>query len=390
LGRGDLGRGDLGRGDLGRGDLGRGDLGRGDLGRGDLGRGDLGRGDLGRGDLGGGDDISAEVASANGYSPPNELKGVVLQANCDGSAPADCHRNRLDWKSPNVGSAAVYTVGRVKGTAIDPDSLVSAVGETAAVIGQDAYALTDHEELPNGPFTYFVRASFGDGTRSGLSNLATVQAVNAAPVAFPESYTVVQDSTLNVPALGVLANDTDIDSSTLKAGLVSGPAHGTLTLNLNGSFTYTPATGYYGPDSFSYVASDVDPTRSSNQATVSITVIPLYGFTPVKNLPPSKSVKPGTVIGLSWRFTIAGIVVDSNDAVPQVSISGPGGTFFYAPEAPLSGSFVLPTSKNGWTWTFNWKAVNATGANLTPGSYAVTIESRKTTQTFSGGTIDVK
>ena len=56
----------------------------------------------------------------------------------------------------------------------------------------------------------------------------------------------------------------------------------------------------------------------------------------------------------------------------------------------MSSSFGLPTAKNSWTWVFSWKAVNAAGANLPIGSYAVTIESRKTAQTFSGGTIDVK
>ena len=61
-------------------------------------------------------------------------------------------------------------------------------------------------------------------------------------------------------------NDTDIDSATLTAVVVTGPAHGTLTLNANGSFTYTPAANYNGPDSFTYKAND--GTADSNVATV--------------------------------------------------------------------------------------------------------------------------
>ena len=45
-------------------------------------------------------------------------------------------------------------------------------------------------------------------------------------------------------APGVLANDTDPDGDPLTAVLVTGPSHGTLTLNANGSFTYTPAANY--------------------------------------------------------------------------------------------------------------------------------------------------
>jgi VCBS repeat-containing protein len=117
-------------------------------------------------------------------------------------------------------------------------------------------------------FTY--RAS--DGAAS--SNLATVTievaAVNDAPTADAESYTLTQDAPLTVAAPGVLAGDGDVDGDSLTAVLVSGPTHGTLVLNANGSFTYTPAAGYVGPDSFSYLASD--GTANSNPAVVSLSV----------------------------------------------------------------------------------------------------------------------
>ncbi len=54
----------------------------------------------------------------------------------------------------------------------------------------------------------------------------------------------------------MLGNDSDIDGGTLVAQLASGAANGTLTLNANGSLTYTPAAGYSGADAFSYRASD--------------------------------------------------------------------------------------------------------------------------------------
>src|SRR6185369_13802690 len=104
----------------------------------------------------------------------------------------------------------------------------------------------------NGSFTYTPNANFNgtdsftyranDGTVN--SNAATVtitvNAVNDAPVANNDTYTVNEDGTLNIPAAGVLTNDTDVDGNPLTAVLVTGPTNGSLTLNANGSFTYTP------------------------------------------------------------------------------------------------------------------------------------------------------
>src|SRR5206468_4196104 len=71
---------------------------------------------------------------------------------------------------------------------------------------------------------------------------------------------------------GVLSNDTDPEHQALTAILVSGPAHGTLTLNADGSFAYTPAPNFNGVDSFSYRAND--GSLNSNVATVTLTVNP--------------------------------------------------------------------------------------------------------------------
>ena len=52
--------------------------------------------------------------------------------------------------------------------------------------------------------------------------------------------------------------------------MVTSVSHGSLTLNPNGGFSYTPTAGYVGPDSFTYQAND--GTANSNTATVSLTV----------------------------------------------------------------------------------------------------------------------
>ncbi len=85
-------------------------------------------------------------------------------------------------------------------------------------------------------------------------------------------FTVPQGSSLVVPAPGVLTNDTaGSGGGSLTASLVSGPANGPLTLNPDGSFTYTPTNNFTGSDGFTYVG--VDGSLTSSVATVTIMVV---------------------------------------------------------------------------------------------------------------------
>lgn len=125
-----------------------------------------------------------------------------------------------------------------------------------------------------GTDTFTYRASDG----SAQSNLATVTiivmkaAVDPAPIAQNDSFSVVTGTPLTIAAPGVLANDTDPDGHPLTAVLVTGPTHGRLDLSANGVFTFTPDSGYAGPDSFTYRATD--GAQPSNVATAAITVTP--------------------------------------------------------------------------------------------------------------------
>src|SRR5207302_838768 len=120
-------------------------------------------------------------------------------------------------------------------------------------------------------FTYRVN----DGTLDSADAVVTitVNSVNDAPLAASDTYATDEDTALTVAAAGVLANDTDLEGDPLTAALVSGPSHGTLTPNPDGSFAYTPAADFNGTDSFTYKASD--GTALSGETTVTITVNPV-------------------------------------------------------------------------------------------------------------------
>src|SRR5690606_35155301 len=115
-----------------------------------------------------------------------------------------------------------------------------------------------------------VRIAVEDGDRGSGSDqrVIVIDEVNDPPIANDDpGYTLNEGGTLNVSAtMGVLANDTDPDNaaSPLNAGLMmanprplSGPSHGTLTLNADGSFTYsTTDPDFFGTDTFTYRATD--------------------------------------------------------------------------------------------------------------------------------------
>ncbi|HEY5574340.1 MAG TPA: Ig-like domain-containing protein, partial [Anaerolineales bacterium] len=119
-------------------------------------------------------------------------------------------------------------------------------------------------------FTY--HASDGQLPSNSTTVTIQVQGNNAAPVANGDSYSVQVNGTLTLSAPGVLNNDTDADGDLLSAILDDQTDNGSLLLNANGSFTYTPQAGFSGEDKFAYRASDGE--LESNQAEVVINVSP--------------------------------------------------------------------------------------------------------------------
>ena len=115
---------------------------------------------------------------------------------------------------------------------------------------------------------YVLRLDASDGDLMDTDQVMVK--ANVAPVAKNDARTLVENSSLTEPAPGVLGNDTDGNNDILTAVLDSGPTNGTLTLNADGSFTYTPSPGFEGPASFAYHAND--GSADSSPATVAITI----------------------------------------------------------------------------------------------------------------------
>jgi VCBS repeat-containing protein len=233
-------------------------------------------------------------------------------------------------------------------------------------------------------FTYTVSDGNG-GTDTGTVKI-TVTPVNDAPTAVADSYSTNEDTTLSVDAPGVLGNDSDADGDTLSAMLGSGPAHGTLSLNANGSFSYTPAGNYNGPDSFTYKASD--GSLQSQEATVSITVASV-------NDAPTVTEVTGRSCGTNDRTGQINLTVaDMDSSVAALTLSGSSSNTNLVPNANLvfSGSdanrILTATAASGKTGTAVL-TITVTDNDNAKGTVALTLRAggnSNNTLTGAGGT----
>ena len=151
-------------------------------------------------------------------------------------------------------------------------------GDTLSVQGTPAAANGTVVVNANGTITYTPNAGF-NGTDtitytvtdpSGLTDTATVSvsvgAVNDPPVAVDDVATVAEDGSVTIP---VLANDSDPDGDPLTVTSATSP-DGTVTINPDGTLSFTPNPNFNGPTTITYTVTD--PSGATDTATVAVTV----------------------------------------------------------------------------------------------------------------------
>jgi large repetitive protein len=176
-----------------------------------------------------------------------------------------------------------------------------------------------------------------------------VTPVNDAPVVDNETHTIAEDT----PATGDLTNagDSDPDGTALTANTtpVSGPSHGSIVINPDGTYTYTPTANYSGSDMI--VVSICDAGTPLPAICVNDTIF--VTITPVNDPPvvDDENISTNEDTPVSGDLTDAGdLDVDGNLIVNTTPIDGPSngtitinadGTYTYTPNANFNGADTI-------------------------------------------------
>jgi VCBS repeat-containing protein len=131
--------------------------------------------------------------------------------------------------------------------------------------------------------SFAVTDSVGATSTGTAQRTINVSEANQPPVAVDHSYTAVGNTPLGVgtspaaPAATVSGSVLNGDSDPDSGGAISltgntAPTHGTVVMNADGTFTYTPNAGYSGPDSFMYTITDSDDLANPKSATATVTI----------------------------------------------------------------------------------------------------------------------
>jgi PKD repeat protein len=293
-----------------------------------------------------------ELDLASGSTHEIQASGPVLVAQFAKSLEVDGLTGDpfMAMVSPNQQFADHYTLVSLPGfnnylnLVVEADSVATCVVDGAALVdaGQtigssglvgirETVGEGSHVVACATPFgiTAYGWSTFESYGYPGGSRLATI-GQNQPPIGLPDGYVATFETTLVVPAsLGVLANDSDADGDALAALKVGDPAHGSISLASDGSFSYTPAGGYVGADAFTYDLTDGIDT--AGPITVSIAV-GAANHDPVLSPIADQTVHPGELVAVTATASDSDVPADTLTysliaGPPGAAVDGASGAF---------------------------------------------------------------
>ena len=208
-----------------------------------------------------------------------DLTVTITQTTCNPVATDDFRTTPED--SPVSGNVLTNDT--------DPNGLALTI--TQYTIGGTVYAVGTTTSIPgvgsivvsiNGDYTFTPVANFNgpvpiisytitNGTSTDTANInITITPLNDNPQANPDVASVTEDTTLN-GNLG--SNDTLSGDGGNVWSVVTGPTNGSVIINIDGTYTYTPNANFYGTETITYRLCDVDGSCSTSTIIISVTPV---------------------------------------------------------------------------------------------------------------------
>ena len=222
----------------------------------------------------GSDSFTYQLTDANGTSLAATVSLTVNPVNDAPVAAADGYSTNEDTTLTISSPGVLGNDTDIDSGTITVSSVTQQPTKGSLTLNADGSFTYIPNSNANGTDTFKYRATDGSLTSNEATVTITINAVNDAPVAVDDAYSATEDTTRNVTvfAQGLIGNDSDVDNAQnqLSVSFFSQPANGTVSVNANGTFSYTPALDFIGTDTFTYRISD--GSLESNTATVTMVV----------------------------------------------------------------------------------------------------------------------
>ncbi|MDB4746321.1 tandem-95 repeat protein, partial [Verrucomicrobia bacterium] len=259
------------------------------------------------------------------------------------------------FADPELEDLTFAAVGLPGGLVIDP--------QTGVISGKLDNSASAGGVNQDGRYDVLVTVTDGKG---GVTNVIIEIVVgNPAPVAGEDSYSVEEESVLVIAGPGVLVNDFDPDDDVFGVTIISvPPAGGSVVLNADGGFEYTPNPNFHGIDVFFYNIEDVEGGVGEGKVTINVID---------RKDPPVASndayVLPEDAGENLFDIKANDFDPDSTDLTPVVITDPPGGSIRIDVNNEL---FYTPNDDFAGTDVFTYQIVDESGQN----SNTATVEVR--------------
>ena len=279
------------------------------------------------------DTITYTVYDGRGGSASSSVTVAVTAAN---DAPSPANDIATVDEEASVTIAVLANDGDVDG---DPLSVIAATAANGAVtINSDGtLSYTGNRDFA-GVDTITYTVADGRGGTSSAQVTVTVNAINDAPVARPDSVTLDEDGSATI---AVLANDSDVDGDPMAVTSASA-ANGSVTINADGTVTYVPAANFFGSDTITYTISDGNGGAATS--FVAVTVNPVSEPASVVSPLPGRSDQDGEVVRVDTSIAFSD---PDGDPLFFTATGLPAGLAIDASSGIISGTIAANASVAG-------------------------------------------